>query len=162
MQLELRTLLQPLRRHLLLNTLRAVPMLATVTPDQLYRVVDRFELETFAQGDVIIKQGSLGRKFYVLLTGLLDIYVDGELEDRLGSHCYFGAHALPPVLCLDRQGSAGDPRPHVAALHTAHAPHPTSSTAAVKRLRRVSVRAARATQSPFFPLSNLDAHTRGV
>lgn len=59
-------------------TLRAVPLLDSFTEEQLDDVLSSTSLLQCDPGDTIIKEGSLGSRIYILLSGSLDVLVGGK------------------------------------------------------------------------------------
>ncbi len=59
-------------------SLRAVPFLSSFTEDQLDDVLNSSSLLQCDPGDVIIKEGSIDSRFYVLLSGELEVRVAGK------------------------------------------------------------------------------------
>jgi putative ABC transport system ATP-binding protein len=76
-----------------------VRALATLTQDQLVEVARRVKPQTYPPDASIIRQGEVGDKFYILLDGKADVYIQeaGENEihvNRLLRGQYFGEMAL--------------------------------------------------------------------
>lgn len=59
-------------------TLRAVPLLDSFTEEQLDEVLGSTSLLQCDPGDTIIKEGTLGSRIYILLSGSLDVLVGGK------------------------------------------------------------------------------------
>ena len=59
-------------------TLRAVPLLGSFTEEQLDEVLSSTSLLQCDPGDTIIKEGTLGSRIYILLSGTLDVLVGGK------------------------------------------------------------------------------------
>lgn len=59
-------------------TLRAVPLLDSFTEEQLDDVLSSTSLLQCDPGDTIIKEGTLGSRIYILLSGSLDVLVGGK------------------------------------------------------------------------------------
>lgn len=58
--------------------LRAVPMLGTFSEEQLEDVLNSSSLIQCDSGDTIIKEGTIGSRIYVLLSGSLDVRIHGK------------------------------------------------------------------------------------
>jgi CRP-like cAMP-binding protein len=58
--------------------LRAVPLLDSFTEEQLDDVLSSTSLLQCDPGDTIIKEGTLGSRIYILLSGSLDVLVGGK------------------------------------------------------------------------------------
>jgi CRP-like cAMP-binding protein len=58
--------------------LKAVPFLNTFTDEQLDEVLNSSSLIEADDGDVIIREGSIDSRIYVLLNGLLDVRIGGK------------------------------------------------------------------------------------
>lgn len=61
---------------------------------QIDHIIDAMEIEKSSAGDVIIKQGDEGDKFYVILEGTFDIYVNGVMVVSYSAGQNFGELAL--------------------------------------------------------------------
>ena len=51
-------------------------------------------LEEFREGDYIIRQGDVGKVFYMIDEGMVEVLVDGEVVTSLSKGSYFGERAL--------------------------------------------------------------------
>ena len=58
--------------------LKAVPYLNSFTDDQLDEVLNSSSLIEADDGDVIIREGSIDSRIYILLSGVLDVCVGGK------------------------------------------------------------------------------------
>ncbi len=89
---------QTYRRRALENHLRGVPMFATLPPDFVARLQERAELQRFAPGQVIARQGEAADSFYLVRIGFVKIsesYPGGELVlAYLSRGDYFGEIGL--------------------------------------------------------------------
>jgi putative peptide zinc metalloprotease protein len=82
-----------------LHTLKRVPLFVSCTDEELERVVAVMVTERYATGELIIRQGDPGDKFYILQRGKANVWqmgVDGveRLVDKKGPGQYFGEVAL--------------------------------------------------------------------
>ncbi len=76
-----------------------VQALSALSYEALLEVTRRVEVNSFAPGTTIVRQGALGETFYILVDGAVDVSVqqpDGSerVIDRLASGQYFGELAL--------------------------------------------------------------------
>ena len=71
-----------------------VPWLRTGSLAEQDRVAALLEEESVPAGDVIVYQGELGVRFYILQSGAVRVLVDGREISRLRSGDYFGEVAL--------------------------------------------------------------------
>jgi putative ABC transport system ATP-binding protein len=79
--------------------LKRCTALETLTPGALTRVAEKMRSETFPAGSVVFRQGDPGDKFYLIRSGIVDIYRDygGPKEILLNSMSegmFFGEIAL--------------------------------------------------------------------
>jgi putative ABC transport system ATP-binding protein len=79
--------------------LRRLPTFATLTPAALAEVAEKMSKEQFAAGTVIVRQGDIGDKFYLLYHGSMDVIIDDGTPNRrlaapLTEGDYFGEMAL--------------------------------------------------------------------
>jgi CRP-like cAMP-binding protein/Fe-S-cluster-containing dehydrogenase component len=89
---------QNYRRRALENHLRGVPMFADLSPDFIEHLKGRVELQRFAPGQVIARQGDPARSFYLVRIGFVKVseaYPGGELVlAYLSRGDYFGEIGL--------------------------------------------------------------------
>ncbi len=81
----------PTRR---LERLEGVPMLARLGPVPLEELATRLESARFDSGTDIVRQGDLGDRFYLIDSGEVEVFEDGELARRQRPGDYFGEIAL--------------------------------------------------------------------
>jgi CRP-like cAMP-binding protein len=92
------------RRNERLEHLRAVPLFRALNAKEL-ALVDRLGIESpAAAGEVIVKEGTRGREFYVVTSGKAEITRGGKVIGVLGPGDHFGELALL------------DPQPRVATV----------------------------------------------
>jgi hypothetical protein len=77
-----------------LALLRAIPMFAPLPPTDLERVARQLDRIVVAAGDLLIRQGDLGDRFYVADEGAFAVEVDGRHVRDRGPGDYFGEIAL--------------------------------------------------------------------
>src|SRR6202166_2180285 len=89
---------QNYRRRALENHLRGVPMFADLSPDFIEHLKGSVELQRFAPGQVIARQGDAAKSFYLVRIGFVkisEIYPGGELVlAYLSRGDYFGEIGL--------------------------------------------------------------------
>ena len=71
-------------------SLRALPLFAELEPDQAALVGKQASLREAPAGETVVEQWSLGRDFYVILDGTVEVSVDGERARDLGPGEFFG------------------------------------------------------------------------
>ena len=79
--------------------LRRLPLLATMDESELDLLVSRLKLERFSPGQIIIRQGAPGDRFYILQRGHVEVTQRDErgvsqVVDHLDRGDYFGELAL--------------------------------------------------------------------
>jgi CRP/FNR family cyclic AMP-dependent transcriptional regulator len=77
-------------RDEVVDILSGFALFADLTTPQLESLVDRFNEETFVDGDRVLRQGMSGSSFYVILDGAASIRVDGVDRATLRAGDYFG------------------------------------------------------------------------
>jgi CRP/FNR family cyclic AMP-dependent transcriptional regulator len=83
-----------LRRDHKVDLLRDVPLFAGCSKKELQkiaRITDEIDLR---KGKVLMRQGGVGREFFVLLEGDVDIVRNGRVVNTLGAGDFFGEMAL--------------------------------------------------------------------
>ena len=106
------------------SLLRGIPMFSTCTVDQLDRLAQLGELDTYGDGQQVVREGEPGDEFYVVNSGKLRVDRGGREINNLTSGDYFGELALL------------DPAPRNATLTTVGGP------ASLIKLTRGAFRAA--------------------
>jgi hypothetical protein len=77
-----------------LALLRAVPMFAPLPPGDLERLARQLDRIEIGAGDLVIRQGDVGDRFYVADAGRFAIEVDGRRVAERGEGDHFGEIAL--------------------------------------------------------------------
>jgi trk system potassium uptake protein TrkA len=83
-----------LHRNRKVDLLRNVPLFSGCSKkelEQISRIADELD---FKSGKMLIRQGSLGREFFVLVDGTAEIQRDGKRVDTAGPGDFFGEIAL--------------------------------------------------------------------
>jgi len=82
------------RRREALRALRGVPLWSEVATGRLLEIAEAMRVEDVSPGEVVVRQGEQGDRFYVIVQGSFEVLVDGEFDRRLGPGDYFGERAL--------------------------------------------------------------------
>lgn len=77
-----------------LGLLSAVPLLAGLTKDQLEALAVRGREQSFAAGDVIVREGQVASGLYLILGGVAEVRRAGRPVARLSAGEFFGEAAL--------------------------------------------------------------------
>jgi hypothetical protein len=77
-----------------LTLLRGVPMLQVLPLTALEQVAGELRPMRFAAGDVVIKRGEVGDRFYVIASGEVEVDISDQVLRRLGAGQSFGEVAL--------------------------------------------------------------------
>jgi CRP/FNR family cyclic AMP-dependent transcriptional regulator len=83
-----------LRRNQKVELLRKVPLFALCTKGELAEIATLADEVDLRAGKELIKEGSRGREFFVLIDGRADVFKDGRRINRLGPGDFFGEIAL--------------------------------------------------------------------
>jgi CRP-like cAMP-binding protein/serine/threonine protein phosphatase PrpC len=78
----------------LIRTLRGVDVLSSLSYTQVQRLTDLLSEVSYNDGDKIITQGDSGDTFYVIASGSVNIFVDGNYVGQRVKNEYFGERAL--------------------------------------------------------------------
>jgi CRP/FNR family transcriptional regulator, cyclic AMP receptor protein len=71
-----------------------VPMFSACTPDELMRVAAATTIREVAEGDVVIREGDVGKDFFVILRGDAQVSRSGSDVATLHAGDFFGELAL--------------------------------------------------------------------
>jgi CRP-like cAMP-binding protein len=74
--------------------LRSLPVFESFPPPTLELLAAHLERHDVAPGEVVIRQGEIGDRFYVVESGRFDVEVDGAQRAELGLGDFFGEIAL--------------------------------------------------------------------
>ncbi|XXH03805.1 choline phosphate cytidylyltransferase [Hypoxylon texense] len=93
------------RRRLYESFLEEVPLLSSLTPYERSKIADALETKKFPKGYTIIKQGDIGKSFFLLEDGEADAFKDGSSDSvkHYKKGDFFGELAL-----LDDKPRAAD------------------------------------------------------
>jgi putative ABC transport system ATP-binding protein len=106
------------RNALLSQFLSQIELFKVLNTNVLSQIADRFDLRKFATNSEIIRQGNVGREFFVIGAGRVVIEIDGRQVNTLDQGSFFGemalihdqprnasVRALTPVICfvLDKE-----------------------------------------------------------
>lgn len=81
-------------KHPWLDVLRAVPLFAECTEDELERIDPLFSEADVGVGHVLVREGSIGRQFIVIVHGQAKVVRDGAEVNMLGPGDFVGEMAL--------------------------------------------------------------------
>lgn len=74
--------------------LRVVPMFSACTPKELSHIAQLIERLEVKSGDLLVKEGTRTREFFVIMDGHAEVTRRGEVLATLGSYQHFGELAL--------------------------------------------------------------------
>jgi CRP-like cAMP-binding protein len=83
-----------LSRNMNLRILNSITLFEKLSKFEKRKLVQSLELEKFAAGVTIIKQGELGESFYIIKEGNARVMVNGHEVSQLKAGMYFGEIAL--------------------------------------------------------------------
>ncbi len=67
-----------------------MPLFANADPHFVTVLLTKLRFEVFQPGDVIIREGTLGRKMYFIQHGCVSVITHDYKEKKLNDGCYFG------------------------------------------------------------------------
>ncbi|KAL7274825.1 hypothetical protein RUND412_002256 [Rhizina undulata] len=84
------------RRRMYEAFLEEVPILSSLVPYERAKIADALETITYQPGTIIIRQGDQGDRFFIIESGIAEVYKNGiaELVRTLSKGDYFGELAL--------------------------------------------------------------------
>ncbi|KAM5200962.1 potassium/sodium hyperpolarization-activated cyclic nucleotide-gated channel 3 isoform 2-T2 [Hipposideros larvatus] len=89
---------EPLREEIINFTCRSLvahmPLFAHADPSFVTAVLTKLRFEVFQPGDLVVREGSVGRKMYFIQHGLLSVLARGARDTRLTDGSYFGEICL--------------------------------------------------------------------
>ncbi|EPY90030.1 potassium/sodium hyperpolarization-activated cyclic nucleotide-gated channel 3-like protein [Camelus ferus] len=71
-----------------------MPLFAHADPSFVTAVLTKLRFEVFQPGDLVVREGSVGRKMYFIQHGLLSVLARGARDTRLTDGSYFGEICL--------------------------------------------------------------------
>lgn len=74
--------------------LKQVPFLKDLPDYQILLIVDALRAQNPSDGEIIIKQGERGDRFYIIIDGKCTVTINDEVVSTLGPNKYFGELAL--------------------------------------------------------------------
>jgi cGMP-dependent protein kinase len=78
----------------LISSLQNVPLFKHFSMIKLDKLSKAIKIETFQDGDKIIKQGDIGSSFYIVKSGKIDIQVKNQYIRTLNENEFFGERSL--------------------------------------------------------------------
>jgi CRP-like cAMP-binding protein len=83
-----------LRRNQKVELIRGVPLFANLSKRELEEIASIADEIDFREGKELIREGTRGREFFVLLDGAVEVTQDGHRINQLGAGDFFGEIAL--------------------------------------------------------------------
>lgn len=81
-----------------MHVLKSIPLFKELTNEQHEKIYDVMKIEEFEEGKLIVKQGDLGRKFYIIKEGEVEVLKNENKKTlkvtKLASGDFFGEGAL--------------------------------------------------------------------
>lgn len=89
-----------------------MPLFAHADPGFVTAVLSKLRFEVFQPGDLVVREGSVGRKMYFIQHGLLSVLARGARDTRLTDGSYFGGQQASGRAAGGlEQGTEGSCRP---------------------------------------------------
>jgi CRP/FNR family transcriptional regulator, cyclic AMP receptor protein len=76
------------------EVLQRVPLFADLSKREVQKIARLFKERRFAEGETVIKEGSGGAAFFVLVSGEATVFIRGKKRATLKADDYFGEIAL--------------------------------------------------------------------
>jgi len=80
----------PITRDQKTELLGATPLFKGLEPDELERIADRTVETDYRAGGVIVREGEIGTRFFVIVSGSVGVVRDGQTVSKLGPGEFFG------------------------------------------------------------------------
>lgn len=93
-----------------------MPLFAHADPSFVTAVLTKLRFEVFQPGDLVVREGSVGRKMYFIQHGLLSVLARGARDTRLTDGSYFGGQQASGRLGGLEQKPEGDCSPGSGSL----------------------------------------------
>ncbi len=77
-----------------LGSIADIPLFKNFSQQKLQTICDLIKVESFENGKSIIVQGQHGNKFYILKSGLVDIFINNNYVRSINQNGWFGERAL--------------------------------------------------------------------
>ena len=77
-----------------LNALRSVPLFSSMSDRDLKAVLDGCREEVYSDGQAIVREGTPGGPFFLLVEGQAKMLIGGKTRKTLGPGDYFGEIAM--------------------------------------------------------------------
>jgi CRP-like cAMP-binding protein len=77
-----------------MGTFPLTPFFAALRQDSFERLIRKLTVRNLEAGDLVFRQGDLGRSFFVITDGTIELYADRQLLSRLDAGEFFGEIAL--------------------------------------------------------------------
>lgn len=111
-----------------------MPLFTHADPSFVTAVLTKLRFEVFQPGDLVVREGSVGRKMYFIQHGLLSVLARGARDTRLTDGSYFGgqrASGRPRGAGLEQstQGSPGSGFPPALSQNQSSSPPPPPQAA---------------------------------
>ncbi|MBN3301429.1 HCN4 protein, partial [Amia calva] len=71
-----------------------MPLFANAEPGFVTAVLTRLRFEVYQPGDLVVREGTLGRKMFFIQHGRVSVLARGNKETKLSDGCYFGEICL--------------------------------------------------------------------
>ena len=76
------------------NALKAVPLIASMSDRDLKAVLAGCREEVYSDGQAIVREGTPGGPFFLIVEGQAKLLIDGKPRKNLGPGDYFGEMAM--------------------------------------------------------------------
>ena len=83
-----------LNKNIILKNLSKIILFKSFSQLKLYKLLDLIHIETYERDSVIIKEGTIGEKFYIVKNGQVEVFQKNLYLRTLNSMEYFGERAL--------------------------------------------------------------------
>ena len=83
-----------LKKNIIMENLSKIVLFKSFSQLKLYKLLELINIEEYKKDEAIIKEGTIGEKFYIIKSGQVEVYRKNEYIRTLGPMKHFGERSL--------------------------------------------------------------------